>query len=598
MARVQRRFASPSAFEACTNPNVKVVYGRVREGAPDMAAAFCVKRAFRAGEFICAWNAVQIVDNDDDVNRLSNAYDLSKYALSFALCDRANTKVYSCPRLDKTGKPLPLPLTEGDVGERRDVSLAVFLNEPSPGRVTKYDARTDVVHIYKASRVSANVCLRTQKQRNGVVCPLLFASRLITPGEELTWDYGSEEYDRRLYQIDAEKGIFSVGEEKYPATEAASNRCGITCDTVEFESGLPIEPFSRDLFLIDADGLTDDERQLVEFKSRRYLEMLQLEDDASVDTTSVASTSSPPPPAKKQKRTRRAKRRTITVQSMQEELAVQFTRERSALVQLAEEVQHRLAAVTPGRIKNQKKLCLISLLKRVLQPAMYLAVEEVKPGGREVVHHFPRREFVPYLSDRDSFVEENDVMWKDVMKMQRRAFLTLDSIIDRLKGDPKESVEALFKTHNFTSIYVRPDGREETIDDWKSPEFAEEHPTAHEVGMRFLLKLEHIRAMVHRHDAWSRAGPDDADQARIFEKSRAVALDMLQANAYEQVNSPAIFDAFDAIVSTVSKGSEPDRTQLTVLAQGEGDDAMRAAAMLNALREPEVWRSEAMLVRL
>ena len=333
------------------------------------------------------------------------------------------------------------------------------------------------------------------------------------------------------------------------------------------------------------------------------------------------------PPRKKQKRARRVQRHTVTVESMQDQAKDQFAQELQKLSCFAYKILHELKDITPGRIKLWDKLRTIAVLKSVLLPAVYAPVEENKGNGLKVVHHFPRTEFVPSPSEGHQFVSEGDVMWKDIMKMQHNVFVALDYVNDSLlNAGLKESVAPHFDPNKYTSIYIRADGQGETAGDWDNAEFAATHPTAHRVGVRFLRKLQHIQEMVHHYDEWYRVKQkfDAANYhqsrqplIRLFgEKGRAfieLALELVQANAYERVNGPVIFKECDSIMrilagsadsrpldpARVSEAVKEHRSTLEGLLLSENDeDARRAADMLDMLRQPNIWRSEAMLMRV
>lgn len=607
----------------------------MRPGAR-MSGAFCLHRQINPGEFICAWNGRQILDADN-VERLINIYDLTKYALSFPT-GRKKELLYSAPRLDKFGRPLPLPERASDVGDPRDVSLAVFLNEPSPEHVAVYDPSTDVVRVVPKARNSANVCLRTEKQRNGIVCPLMFASRIIRPGEELTWDYGATDYDRRFYEIDEDKGIFNVSDDKYSATEASTNMCKITCETVEFKHGLAIEPFTPNLFLLDAELLTPAERQRIEFRSDKYLPDRNALDDSSVDTLSIGDVSNPDTsaarPTKRRRRRQSLQRRTITVESMQQEELANLTRGQRDLDGLANGILHRLNAVKPGRIRDPTKLRIIAILKNVIQPALYLPYEERTERGHTIVHHFPRTDFVLTRASGETFIkEDDDVMWKDILKMQHMVFLQVDSIIDALKNTKEsDKIHLKFTPNKYTSIFLRPDGTRETTDDWDNPVFQAEHPTAHRVGKQFLRKLEHIEDTIKHYDKWHRmleafdaehnkrsleeTGRRQSDEDLMWQKGRRfieVALNMLHENAYEQIHDLAFrelsFAGMEALLASVKKRPlDPRRasTSLNALrtrldelrSHGSEKNTSLATEMLHALHAPNMWRSECLLASL
>ena len=630
MARVQHSFESPSSFDACTNSNVRVVYGREVRPGVRMSGAFCLHRTMQPGEFICAWNGRQVLD-DDAVESLTNIYDLSKYALSFP-SGRGKQLIYSAPRLDRRGYPARLPEYEADVDDPRDVSLAVFLNEPSPDNVAMYNSQTDTVRIEHRARNSANVCLRTEKQRNGIVCPLMFASRVIRPGEELTWDYGATDYDRRFYTIDEENDVFGVSSEKYSATEAASNVCRVTCESVAFRQGIPLEPFAPDMFLLQADLGLEDRRRIV-FRSDRYLPGRRAGDDMTAETASVSSEprATPhhdAPPAKRQKRRRRLQRRTITVESMQEEEMRLFNAERLQLDQFANDILHRLNAVKKGRVRDPSKLLIIELLKRIVQPAIYWPYEETTAQGWSIMQFFPRVEFVMSKREGEEFVmRENDVIWKDIRKMQNMVFLNIDSTIDALKRnrDTSDEIHLKFAPYTYTSIYRRPDGSLETVEDWDARGFREDHPTAHRIGMRLLRRLAHLQDSIRHYVSWHRMIREfetpptrgDAD-ARILwqvcERGTAfgeVALDFLERNAHEQRNDTSFLEVCYSVLSTLvdavktrpidaiaaSRRLDADRGKLYELRDGgEEADSLFAREMLDILREPNAWRSEGMLI--
>lgn len=631
MARVAHMFESPSSFDACTNSNVKVVYDRELRKDACMSGAFCLHRQFNPGEFICAWNGRQVIDDDEVVQRLTNIYDLTKYALSFPSGCKKQL-LYSAPRLDKHGRPARLPEREEDVKDPQDVSLAVFMNEPSPDSAAIYNASEDKVRIVKEKRNSANVCLRTVKQRNGVVCPLMFASRVIRPGEELTWDYGAD-YDRHFYTIEAEKGVFDVSKDKYSATEAPNNICRITCDTVEFKKGLAIETeFSPDLFLLNAESLTQKDRDQIVFRSDHYLPGRHASDDSTIDNASVDSgTSSEPSITRPTKRRRRHRlqRRTISVESMQKEEMNDFLQQRSELDRFAQEILQRLNdALKIGRIRNPTKLRIIAILKDIIQPAVYLPYEQTTPLGYTVVQHFNRTEFVLSKVDGESFIKaDNDVLWKDVIKMQRMLFLAIDSIIDSSKGskDVTDDIHLKFAPYNFTSIYIRPDYTRETIDDWDNPKFRENHPTAHRVGMQFLHKLAHIQDFIQHYNTWHRMletfnAKEKQEYCRTngldWQKLRLcieLGLNMLHNNAYARVNTPGFFEMCYAVIHIlvtsvkvwpidpirISEAIDEFKGKLNEFRIGGTEhDSSLAEKMLNALQEPSMWRSESMLLML
>lgn len=638
MGHVQHVFDSPSSFDACTNANVKVVYDReIRRGAR-MSGAFCLHTQINPGDFICAWNGWQIQDADD-VERLTNIYDLTKYALSFPT-GRKKELLYSSPRLNEYGRPAPLPERESDVVEPRDVSLAVFLNEPSPDTVALYEASTDTVSVVPKARNSANVCLRTEKQRNGIVCPLMFASRTIRPGEELTWDYGATDYDRRFYEIDEDRGVFQVSDEKYSATEASTNVCRITCDSVEFKNGHPIEPFTPDLFLLNADLLTTEDRRRIEFRSDSYLPDRHTTDESTIDTASVDSSTIPDtgssadrPTKKRRRRQRRLQRRTITVESMQEDAIASLVRQRRELDLFANDILQRLNAVTPGRIRDPTKLRIIAVLKSIIQPAVYLPYEERTARGYTIIHHFPRTEFVLTKADGEAFIlMDDDVIWKDIIKMQHMVFLAIDSIIDALK-QPRDSddIHLKFDPYRYTSIYIRADGSRETIEDWNNAVFRQDHPMAHRVGMRLLNKIAHIQDSVKHYNTWYQllARFDAEKDKRRKENSRLqneedlmwqkgrlfmqLALEMLHNNAYEQVNATSFreicYSGMQALLIkveerpvdplSISRALDSCRRHLRELqTQGGEADVVLATDLLGALHEPNMWRCESMLASL
>lgn len=641
MARVKHTFDSPSSYKACTNSNVKVVYdSELRHGAR-MSGAFCINRTIKQGEFICAWNGRQIKD-DDDVERLTNIYDLTKYALSFP-SGRKKELLYSAPRLDKYGRPKPLPEREEDViGDPRDVSLAVFLNEPSPDFVAIY--KDETVSIERKRRNSANVCMRTEKHRNGIVCPLMFASRDIHIGDELTWDYGAVEYDRRFYTIDEEQGVFEVSEDKYSATEDPQNMCRITCDTVAFRNGLVLEPFSPDLFLLDADNLTNVERRHIVFRSDRYLPDRHASDNSTIDTASINSdstidvasvgdgTSSDQSSMRPLKRQRRRgpklQRRTITVKSMQDEELSIFIQQRQILDRFANDILHRLNAVKGNRRVSQK-LRIIAILKRIIQPAVYRVIEATTALG--YVLQFPRTEFVLTKVDGLALImNDNDVLWKDVIKMQHMVFLAIDSTIESLKAikDSTDDIYLKFAPNTLTSIYIRPDGTKETVSDWSSDSFRQDHPTTHRVAMQFLNKMQHISNSIKNYNTWHRRleefeakerdyGRRDDNVDLVWQKGRAfinLALDMLHNNAYEQINDPKFINVSDSIIKTLVESVKyrpinPVRTSedlkqfrdvlFTLRDHSVQCDVVLANQMLEALQEPlYMWRSESMLSSL
>lgn len=622
-------FDSPDSLDACTNKNVRVLYDReIRDGVI-MSGAFCRSRPFEPGEFICAWNGVQVEDDIVEIGRLTNLYDLTKYALSYP-SGRKNITLFSCVRLDKHGKPARLPQGDDAAIDSRDVSLAVFLNEPSPDAAAFYDDGTDTIDIRKSPRNAANVCLRTEKQRNGVVCPLMFASRRIQPGEELTWDYGQTDtvgYDRHLYTIDEERGIFVKEAEKYSATEVADNSCRVTCDTVRFRRGLPVSQLTCDVFLLGSETLTEGERSKILFRSDMYYP-----DRFNDDSDETASGNAQPARKKMKPRRRSFAQRVISLEDMQRSEMESFKRGYREVDQKAQSVLTNLQnRQLGGRSKNPDKIRLTLMLKTVILNALFMRFDYLT--GRVPIY-FTRTDFILPNSQATQFIyEENDVMWRDLLKMQRQVFLNVDWLIDRVTKPPmptQESIQGMFDPNRFTAMYTRADSTPESVEDWKTPQFQLEHPTAHRVALKFFDRLDHLQRIIKYFGSWYTmhqelkrrqqqsqvSAPFDHEIRLLFEKADAFckrSLLLLYDNADVYVKKDFLWTIVQSImesllISTAIHPIDPARCaerlaplesnlrQYSVDPETLITHREVASELLDIMNTPTRWRCERMLL--
>jgi len=469
-------FTSPSDYTACTNEKVHVVYGQELRDGVEMSGAFC-RETLQSGEFICAWNGIQTVDSDE-LAQLSNGYDLTKYALSFP-GRTPGEMIFSCVRLDKNGQPPRLPTPDSRYNAT-DVSLAVFLNEPSPDNVANYNFETQQVTILKKSRNAANVCLKTQRQRNGVLCPLMFSRRLIAKGEELTWDYG-DLYDRRHYTYDEEMNVLHVSDKGYSATNAKDNNCKNTCDTVHFQSGLSISAFDPDMFLIEHE-LDSINRERIDFRTKKYFEHL----------ASSELVASPLEKKRKRKKQTRISRRTITIENVHDQERQIFIPLRDTIDRMATDVVDRLISY---KIKKHKNVDIVrgqNIIKHIILPALTIKYD---------LMYYIRVDFVLSKQKGLAFISSNESMWQDILKMQQRFFANIKSITDLpLKLNTSQLIEK-FNPNTYTGLFVNEQTQEqETITDWNATEIREKYPLTYSEGTRFLNRLQYIQEVIATYD--------------------------------------------------------------------------------------------------
>ena len=550
-----RTFSSPSDYNACTNKKVVIVHKKeIRKGA-FMSGVFC-KEKIVAGEFICAWNGIQILDSDEIIQKLTNSYDLTKYALSFP-GKKSKQMVFSCVCLDKNGLP-PRITTQNSKQTATNISLAVFLNEPSPQHVATYDAVSDVVTIFRKSRNTANICLKTQFQRNGVLCPVMFASRDITIGEELTWDYG-DLYDRRQYTIDEEKHIFNVSDTSYLATENDNNICRLTCDTVHFKKGLEISDFHPDIFILE-DELSETDRSNIEFRTSRYYAGLDYSDN-SEDASKIESDVSETIGRKRQKKPSRKKqrhlsRRTITIEDVQKEEENQLVKLRKDVDRSSEDVITRLKTYQLTR----KNVRVHALLKNIVLPALATQYE----GQYDV-----RKDFFLPRHRGIEFIRDNESMWHDILKMQQGLFANLKSLTDFPLISIDKMIEK-FNPNTYTEQFINQNtNKPETILDWDL--LRDQFPLTHFEGMRFLNNLIHIGEMIRRYNknydmyqimlthvkVWPYENEISKQIQLVFDISR----DMLHSCAYKMSHTPSLINIMTRSLKLMVKQLESISTE-------------------------------------
>lgn len=196
----------PSAYEFNTIEHAHIVRGTLRTGVT-MNGVFCNKYIPK-GTFLCAWTGVMCKDTDENMidSNLVNAYDISKYGMSFLYAYQKY--MYICPPLDNEGNPL---CSKTDVENEFRIergnpqqTMAVFLNEPSPDEHCVVDQSRPIV---RPGAIAANVCLYP-KRESGSVVGLLFATRNIEKGEELTLMYEADpkqhSFDRTNFRFNAD----------------------------------------------------------------------------------------------------------------------------------------------------------------------------------------------------------------------------------------------------------------------------------------------------------------------------------------------------------------------------------------------------------
>lgn len=477
--RVQLTFDSPA--DAAINPKVRIKYGEIRNNV-HMYGAFCISK-IEAGEFICAWNGFQVID-DDKVDHFTNIYDLTKYVISFP--GKRGQKIFSCVRLDNHGKP-KLPGTATD--DPRDISLAVFLNEPADNEYALYDIRKDSISRFPKSRNSANVCLKTQPQRKlGIVCPLMFASRDINVGEELVWDYG-ELYDRKIYEIDEDNKIFNVGME-YKENIPNSNDCKVTCWTVEFRNKLPIEEFTPNLFLLDK-NISAYDMQRIKFRSQKYLW------DFS-DTESTVTDALEERPIKKRKKKQKLKIHSVEYTDVHKQDIDDFIKMQKNLNQKADLICAQIQNLKITGKTNPRKKEFIEMVKNIFLHSVWREYSYIHPQtSKYVTQFFIRPDFCLTKSTVETFVNAGDSHWKDIMIMQYKFLQSIEHMCDK-----REYFAESIEPNTFARMFKSLTGVVESISDWQEESFAESFPNASRIAIAFFEKLIHISNIVDHYLKW------------------------------------------------------------------------------------------------
>jgi hypothetical protein len=526
--RVQVTFESP--VDAATNPKVEIKYGQIRDNV-HMYGAFCVSK-IQAGEFICAWNGFQVMD-DENVDSFTNVYDLTKYAISFP--GKGGQKIFSCVRLDKDGSP---KLPGSFVNDPRDISLAVFLNEPADDEYALYDVRKDSISLHKKSRNLSNVCLKTQPQRKlGIVCPLMFASRDINIGEELVWDYGTM-YDRRIYQIDEDKDIFSSGIE-YKKNIAKDNDCKVTCWTVEFKQKLPIEVFSPNLFLIDS-NMNQQDIQRIKFRSRRYMSEFS-------DTETNASDEYEQRPSKKRRRKFKLKIHNVEYKDVHEQERLEFKKMEKTLNIKADLICAQIRNLKVTGKTNPKKKEFIDFIKNILIHSIWLEYTYVHPNtSMFVTQFFIRPDFRLTEATVQIFIQAGDSHWKDIMAMQYRFLQSIEFMCDKRMYDP-ESI----RPNLFAGMFKSLTGVYESVSDWQEESFIQDFPNASKIALAFFDKLKYISNIADHYFKWKSI----CDNIKLHQMKFCAGINSMNNTIYLKVDeliSTANFvlkqNSFEAIV--------------------------------------------------
>ena len=477
--RVQMTFDSPA--DAAINPKVVIKYGEIRKNVY-MHGAFCTSK-IQAGEFICAWNGFQVID-DENVDNFINIYDLTKYVISFP--GKGGKNIFSCVRLDKNGKP---KLPDSHTNDRRDISLAVFLNEPADNEYALYDVRTDSVSWFPKSRNLANVCLRTQPQRKlGIVCPLMFATRDINVGEELVWDYGKL-YDRRIYNIDEDNDVFESGVE-YKNNTSNDNSCKNTCWTIEFKNKLPVEDFSPDLFLND-DELTSDDIRRINYRSKKY--MSAFSDSATHTTEDVEDHR----PIKRRKKKTKLKIHSVKQIDVQQQELDDFRSLSKELNMKAEMVLIKIQTLKVTGKTGPAKKAFVELVKNTIQHSVWLEYSYQHPQTQKYISQFfIRPEFCLTEKKVKQFIDNGDSHWKDIMKMQNRFLQNIESMCE------KKQLTNIFVPNMYAGMFNSLLGVQESAADWQENSFVDEFPEASEQASLFFDKLMYISDIVDHYTKW------------------------------------------------------------------------------------------------
>lgn len=519
--RITHRFSSPSDYEANSNSKTVIVYDQVLRtfngNDIKMAGVFC-KESLEPGEFICAWNGVNLIESPTDTQNLINGYDFSNYGLEFP---KGNQIIISCPRLDKNGKPLkPSPSLD-----KRDLSMAVFLNEPSPTQeaVLVLDKRKftpeekavfstmdpgtpGIIRLKNKTRNLANVCLDIHKQRNGVIVPIVFAKRKIQVGEELTWEYGGQ-YLRTHYEFDRKNDSYIV-HEGYEAVSTGNSACSITCETVFFEKPIEISTFNSRMFM--AGEWTEEDILDAKFRTQKYFEHMKK--------------AAKPENKKRKQRDFESKsvvRKTIQMEDIQNRDMKMYMEEYRKFSSIAQGVIDSIRLLKhPNKKSGTFNKFLYLMLKHIVLPCIsdkrsldpdeltWISPNVSKRPEKIVLQKNPAQTNLSYFLrpvwalrkvDADKMIKDDDINWKYILKMQLEFFNVLKSILQgELKSfDNFEGSFGPFEPNRYTRKFMTSDNRPETVDDWNSESFQEENALAFRISSEFFKRMYHLQKNVN-----------------------------------------------------------------------------------------------------
>lgn len=519
--RITHRFSSPSDFAANSNSKTVIVYNQVLRtfngNDIKMAGVFC-KESLEPGEFICAWNGVNLIESPTDTQNLINGYDFSNYGLEFP---KGKKTIISCPRLDKNGKPLrPSPNLD-----KRDLSMAVFLNEPSPTQeaVLVLDKRKftpeentifstmspgtpGIVRVKKKKRNLANVCVVVHKQRNGVVVPIVFAKRRIQVGEELTWEYGGQ-YLRTHYEFDRENDSYKVNE-GYEAVSTGNSACSITCETVFFEKPIEISEFDPKMYM--AGEWTEEDILYAKFRSQKYFEHLNKTEKSE---------------NKKRKQrdleTKSVVRKTIQMEDTQNRDITIYTEEYRKFSGIAQGVIDSIRLLKhPNTKSGMFNKFLYLMLRHIVLPCIsdkrsldpdeltWISPELSRRPEKIILQKSPAQTNLAYFLrpvwalrkvDADQMIKDDDINWKYILKMQLEFFNVLKGMIQgEFKSfDNFEGSFGPFEPNRYTIKFTTSENRPETIDDWQSESFQQENALAFHISSKFFNMMYHLQKNVN-----------------------------------------------------------------------------------------------------
>ena len=448
-----------AALHANKQDKTEVLRGGIRAGLgrtdppTEMKGVFC-KSKITQGEIICAWNGVAVEfmpDKDESViDNLDNFYDTGHYAVAIRI--NSTKSLYICPKLDANGQPVLYAPGE----------MAFLINEPGVHHSGKKNKATGELEIRPVQNNHINVCLRVYNH-NGVVCPLLCATRDIRPGEELLWHYGRD-YRRDVFEIDRDRRTFThVGKYKVPGIQERSRGCD-TCTPVLIKGRYETYYSIEDQQKMDPETLkgiffhgNESDKDFVKWKTRQFKAWLSKPSIRAVVTLKESKpTEAVTEAAHEAESSSQVHSKEEHAQTSHEEMNYMDKIRKKENLQKRIREHRRICGDIATRLLAKENEAIRSTIKTNIDIAKwkgifsYIMKRIFGPVGR-LNRMNPRMDYMFQALIDQEFPPEHDDQLEDLFNMQKNFFQCLDSIADHIIRRTNKAAKKLFDDY-FISL--------------------------------------------------------------------------------------------------------------------------------------------------